>query len=87
MGRRIPLRDWKRSRPTRSGEHHLKVHKASILFALLGLVCLGSTSCVTRRLKTNDAPPRLQSDWILPSRSLHEEIVIHADALPWTHGR
>ena len=42
---------------------------------------------MTTRLRGDEPQPRAQSDWILPSRSLFDEIEAHAKILPWTHGR
>lgn len=61
--------------------------KAQFLIALLGMACFGSASCVTTRIQKNEGQPRLESDWILPSRGLHDDIEARADILPWTHGR
>ena len=60
--------------------------KAQFLIALLGFASFGFTSCVTTRIKNNEQP-RAESDWILPSRTLHDDIEARAEVLPWTNGR
>ena len=45
------------------------------------------TACVTTGETASPKPERPQSDWVLPSKSLADDIEAHAEKLPWTHGR
>ncbi|MDF1798019.1 MAG: hypothetical protein P1V81_02495 [Planctomycetota bacterium] len=55
---------------------------------LAGILCLGlfATSCVTTVKGEPEKSERPESDWVLPSRALRDDIETQAAALPYRHG-
>jgi len=66
--------------------HRVVRHRAVRLFMLAPALAL-ALGCVTTGDTPSPKPERRVSSWVLPSKALQSDIELHAEALPWTHGR
>ena len=62
------------------------LHLSLRLFVLVPVLALAA-GCVTTGDTPSPKPERRESNWVLPSSALQSDIELHAESLPWTHGR